>query len=80
MSLAATLRRLLINLFFHRYIVYARKPRADEVSAKPAAKQTSDEDVVAVKDKRVPTSFVDKITSSVLAFRATLKNRLGLKA
>lgn len=65
-----------------RYIVYGRKPRADEVPVKVPKEEAEKESTETIKDEKA-LSFSGMIMSSLVmckeSLRMTLRNRLGLE-
>ncbi|KGQ07067.1 hypothetical protein BBAD15_g7592 [Beauveria bassiana D1-5] len=72
-----------VHAYYEKYIVYGRKPRADEVPVKaPVAAEPEKKDTEAAVQSEKPSGFGAMILSSLVkckeSLRMTLRNRLGL--
>ncbi|KAJ4151652.1 hypothetical protein LMH87_012341 [Akanthomyces muscarius] len=71
-----------VHAYYEKYIVYGRKPRADEVPVKLPKEEAEKESTETIKDEKA-LSFSGMIMSSLVmckeSLRMTLRNRLGLE-
>ncbi|TQW00531.1 hypothetical protein V2A60_001608 [Cordyceps javanica] len=79
----ATIEDPHVHAYYEKYIVYGRKPRADEVAAKlPIDEAEKENNQAAEGDEEKPSSLSGIIISSLVmcrdSVRMTLRNRLGL--